>query len=76
MQEITKEHVLEVCKLGQMGAHVCSYLVITDGQIACAKGTRIQQVIDSRREDGNMIAMGDNCEGRIGKVDPPEKKPE
>lgn len=78
MEEITQEHVLGVCKLGQMGAEVCSYLVITGGKIACAKGTSIQfqRIIDTRREEGSMVAMGDNCEGRIGQVDPPEKNPD
>lgn len=73
MKRLTSEHATEVCKFGRLGEDVCSYLVIDRGRLVCAKGTNIQRIIDRRREDSTMNAMGDNCGGREGSIEPPEK---
>ena len=54
-------YVKRICKLGQ-GAACCSYLVCGK-QFECAKSTVLEETIESRRANGKMIAMGDNCQG-------------
>ena len=62
MSEIlTREYVLETCKLGQ-GAACCRYLVAGAEGFECAKLGSLRAGID--RRVGIMVAKGDNCEGK------------
>lgn len=56
-----KQHVDEVCKLGQ-GADTCAFLVLASGW-NCAKGSNVESILRGRLERGEMKAKGDNCEG-------------
>jgi len=67
--ELTREHLIEVCKYQECGEQTCSFLVENGGEIACAKGNKIMEmIIDRRRAAGSMLAKGDNCEGCSGSV--------
>ncbi len=70
LEKFTREHLLNVCKLGQR-AETCSYLVLGVDGMECAKGSATSGLtteIFLKREQGSMTAMGDNCEGREGSV--------
>jgi hypothetical protein len=57
----SESHIVNVCKLG-LGAATCSFLAY-DGQWSCVKGTRFAALIEARRREKSMKAMGDNCSG-------------
>ena len=57
---IPRDHLREVCKLGQ-GPATCRYIVGQSEGLCCAKGALIQTAIDQRIH--LMQAKGDNCEG-------------
>lgn len=60
--EIDKDHVSNVCKIGQ-GEACCSFLFVDGDGMQCAKGTEVEPVIHLRRSTGALLSMGDNCEG-------------
>lgn len=62
MSQIDEQHLKNVCKFGG-GAFTCSYLGMGTQGMECLKGTGLQQVIDQRRAENSMRAMGDNCSG-------------
>jgi len=59
--EITKEHMEEVCKIGQ-GNDCCRYLSVAPEGIICAKDDpTLKSSLD--RMVIQMKAKGDNCKG-------------
>lgn len=50
-----------VCKFGQ-GSATCSFLAWGDG-LVCLKGSSLETAINRRRQEGSMVAKGDNCSG-------------
>ena len=59
--EITKEHLMKVCKIGQ-GNDCCRYVLVDPKGILCGKDDPgLKATLDSRVE--KMTAKGDNCEG-------------
>ena len=62
MTKLDKKYLKEVCKLGG-GTFACSYLGMEAGGAECLKGTSFQRIIDQRRAEKSMWAMGDNCSG-------------
>lgn len=62
MSKINENHLKNVCKLGG-GAFTCSYLMMGAEGAECSKGTGFQRIIDQRRAEKSMRAMGDNCSG-------------
>jgi hypothetical protein len=59
---IAKLHIDTVCKLGQ-GPECCSYLTMGAGGFECAKDTAMKLVIEARRVQRSIVAMGDGCDG-------------
>jgi len=59
-QTIDKEHVREVCKIGQSAA-CCVFLTVGSVGFNCAKGTSLENLLRERRL--TMNAQGDNCSG-------------
>ena len=57
---LTKEHVSNVCKLGQ-DKDTCRYLLCSEDGFECAKFGALKGVIDSKVE--YMSAQADNCKG-------------
>lgn len=62
MSKIDEKHLKNVCKHGG-GAFTCSYLASGGQGFECLKGTGFQNIIERRRAEKSMIAMGDNCSG-------------
>jgi len=62
MSKLDEKHLKNVCKLGG-GAFTCSYLGMGAEGAECFKGTGFQRIIDQRRAEKSMRAMGDNCSG-------------
>lgn len=63
MAVVLKDHVKNVCKLGQ-GNACCRYLVIGANGLECMKKTEMKEYLDSRVKSETMIARGDNCDGK------------
>ncbi len=61
MPKLKIDWVKNVCGLGN-GDQTCSFLMMGT-KWECAKGTGIESVIQNRRDNGTMNAMGDNCSG-------------
>ena len=61
---LTDDHVKTVCRLGA-GAETCRYLTVGSGGFECGKLSGLRFDIDCKKD---MIAKGDNCEGRSGKL--------
>jgi hypothetical protein len=60
---LSEKHITEICKRGQ-GKLTCSYLAFGGDGFICAKNDpAVKAVIDQRRSQKTMNAMGDNCEG-------------
>jgi hypothetical protein len=57
------EWVESVCRLGQ-GKACCRYLAMAKSGWSCEKRTALREVIDRRVEHSQMVAKGDNCEGK------------
>jgi len=57
---LDKEHVREVCKIGQ-GASCCAFLTAGMSGLECGKGTSVEALLRERRP--TMTAQGDNCAG-------------
>ena len=68
MSKINEEHLKNVCLLGA-GSLTCSYLGMGGQGFECLKRTQFQGIIDRRRAERQIRAMGDNCSG------PPEFQP-
>jgi len=68
MSKLDKEHLKNVCKLGR-GAVTCSYLGMGTEGAECLKSTSFQRIINQRRAEKSIRAIGDNCSG------PPNFKP-
>jgi len=67
-QPLTAQHVRDVCKLG-CGEAACSFGMLGLEGAECAKADpQAEGYITMRRFAGNMVAKGDNCVGRTGKV--------
>lgn len=58
----SKEFAKKTCKLFQ-DEKCCSYLACGPGGFECLKDTELEKVIDKRRDEKSMNAMGDNCKG-------------
>ncbi len=56
--------VREVCKLGT--SQCCRYLICGAEGFICAKLTLMKTILDIRVANGEMNAVGDNCEGEEG----------
>jgi hypothetical protein len=55
-----------VCKVGK-GKECCRYLIASSLGIECAKpNVYLKRIIDTKVEKGEMVAIGDNCEGYEG----------
>jgi hypothetical protein len=52
-----------VCKRGQ-GKACCRYLAMVGGGWSCEKRSPLRDVIDRRVAHGQMVAKGDNCDGK------------
>ncbi len=63
--ELTDNHVSEVCKPGSVGC--CRYLVMGPAW-ECAKVTSMRLTIDLKADRGEMRATGDNCDGRAARA--------
>jgi len=55
-------HVKNVCKFGKK-EETCSFLAMGGEGLMCTKGTSLEFIIQQRREQKSMRAMGDNCSG-------------
>lgn len=65
MMTMDVDRVTAVCGLGT-GPLCCSFLLMGPSGWACAKSEgneRIYSILQSRRDDGSIKAMGDNCHG-------------
>ena len=61
---LTKDHIDQVCKIGQ-GHDCCRYLTMGVGGFDCSKlHAGLRMTLDARVH--GMTAQGDNCEGRSG----------
>ena len=61
---ISIEHVKDTCRPGSPGGVTCSYLGATAGEFVCLKTSQsTKSLIDKRRAEGTIKAMGDNCAG-------------
>lgn len=66
--EIPEDYVRDVCGFGS-GPVTCSYLTLSfgPGGWGCAKNDPgVKAMVDIRRAEGTLTAMGDNCEGWAG----------
>jgi len=59
MKTIPREHLNEVCRVGQRAA-CCKYVVCGADGFKCAKNTHLAAAINRRV---NMSAKSDNCNG-------------
>ena len=60
---ISEEHIKDTCKFGE-GAVTCSYLTLSGDGFKCGKTSpSIKKLIDQRRAQGTIKAMGDGCQG-------------
>jgi hypothetical protein len=67
-QPLSAKHVINVCKLG-CGQAACSFGMLGLEGAECAKADpQAEGYITMSRFGGNMVAQGDNCVGRTGKV--------
>jgi hypothetical protein len=57
------DHVKTVCKIGQ-GEACCRYLTISSSGWSCEKLTSIGRHLDEMVVNKDIIARGDNCQGR------------
>lgn len=55
------DKVKEICKPNQIDC--CSYLAVDPTGFICCKTNSLKFIIDQRRAEGTMRAMGDNCPG-------------
>lgn len=63
--KIAEKHLMEVCKMGKIES-CCRYLVMGRDGFTCAKQPEListRKALDEKAKRGEMIAMGDNCEG-------------
>jgi hypothetical protein len=60
---ITDTHAREKCKVGQ-GHDCCRYLTMSSGGWSCEKFGDFRRLLDQRVVDEEIVARGDNCEGR------------
>lgn len=56
-------HIKEICRIGQ-GELCCRYLTMAPTGWSCMKGTALQLLLDNRVKYNDMVAQGDNCEGK------------
>jgi len=52
-----------ICKIGQ-GHDCCRYLTMAPSGWSCEKHTVLRMHLDWRVAEENIVARGDNCEGR------------
>jgi hypothetical protein len=62
MARITKEYMLETCKVGQ-DKECCRYITVGANGFDCEKLGPLKSTFDLRVEVGYMNAQGDNCDG-------------
>jgi hypothetical protein len=60
---VTTDYAKSVCKIGT-GYACCRYLTMAPKGWSCEKGTALKETLDLKVAKGQMIARGDNCEGR------------
>jgi hypothetical protein len=61
------EHIRNTCKIGQRN-DCCRYLAIGPDGFECLKSSDLKDHIDDRVERGDMVAQGDNCEGKSQEI--------
>lgn len=60
---VEKDHVNNVCKIGQ-GYECCRYLTFSGKYgFQCEKESSLKEILDDRAKSETMIARGDNCVG-------------
>ena len=59
---VSQEHRDNVCLQGK-GKECCSYLGMGPNGWQCLKLTSFRTLLDQRRAEGSIRAMGDNCDG-------------
>lgn len=72
---ISEKHLVEVCEMGKI-ENCCRYLVMGSEGFECAKQPSListRRALDEKAQRGEMIAMGDNCEGMIGQGEAKEQ---
>lgn len=62
MDNLPEEYPDDVCLLGK-GEACCSFLMLGPGGLFCGKGSAFQPILEKRRAEKSIRAMGDNCEG-------------
>lgn len=67
MPTITKEHVVDVCKINKGEAN-CGFLAYDGSDCLCVKNTSYEDDVRNRIEKGFIQNKRDNCEGRKGYV--------
>jgi len=60
---IPDDVVFSTCKPGK-GAETCRYLAMGSEGFECLKKTDLKWNLDARVAADNIVARGDNCEGR------------
>lgn len=61
--KVTDEHARRVCMIGQ-GVLCCRYLTTGAAGWSCQKLGSLREALDAKVVIGDMVAQGDNCEGR------------
>jgi hypothetical protein len=54
---------LDICKVGK-GHACCRYLTMASDGWSCEKHTSLRETIDRRVLSRQMVARGDNCDGK------------
>lgn len=60
---VPDEEVKSLCKIGS-GPTTCRFLALGRDGFECAKHTLLALTINAMVENGEMTAVGDNCEGK------------
>ena len=61
-KKLSESQKNELCKIRQ-GEKTCRYIMLGPQGYVCMKNTKIKKSIDNLCNDGQMIAIGDNCGG-------------
>lgn len=61
--QIDKDHLRDICKMGQ-GKECCRYILLGRDGFTCGKhDADFRVLLDDRVQKGTLGAIGDNCEG-------------
>jgi hypothetical protein len=63
---IMNNHIKDVCKIGQR-KDCCRYLAVGPDGFECLKSSDLKAHIDDRVRRNDMVAQGDNCDGKTQK---------